>query len=206
MRTVKVGMMPGRLVEVAVEDATNVAQVFEIAGIEIPSGYEVRMDGEKVAMDTIITGNLVVATKMIKGNSSTVKVGMMPGRLVELALQGGESVQDVFALAGIEIPLGYEVRMDGEKVDLSTTVTGNLVVATKLIKGNTHTVKVGTMPGRLVEIAVEGTETIAQVFEIAGIELLSGYELRRDGEKVESHQTVGTCNLIVQSKLIKGNK
>ena len=83
MRTVKAGMMPGRLVEVTVEDATTVGQVFELSGIEIPTGYEVRMDGDKVTMDSRATGNLIVASKMIKGNAGgTIKVGTMPGRLV----------------------------------------------------------------------------------------------------------------------------
>ena len=203
MRTVKAGMMPGRLVEVAVEDVTTVGQVFELSGIEIPTGYEVRMDGEKVEMSKRATGNLIVASKMIKGNA-TIKVGTMPGRLVEVAVEGTETVAQVFEIAGIEILSGYELRADGTKVDASQSVSGaNLVVQSKMIKGNNST-KVGLMPGRLVEILAEDGMTVAQRFELAGVSVPSGYEVRADGEKVELSDT-RVANLLVASKMIKGN-
>ena len=205
MRTVKAGMMPGRLMEVVVEDATTVGQVFELSGIEIPTGYEVRMDGEKVTMDTRASGNLIVASKMIKGNA-TIKVGTMPGRLVEVAVEGTETVAQVFEIAGVALLSGYELRADGTKVDASQSISGaNLVVQSKMIKGNSSTVKVGLMPGRLVEVVLEGTESVEKVFALAGIEIPSGYEIRMDGEKVNM-DTNATGNLIVGSKLIKGNK
>mgnify|MGYP003530212901 FL=1 len=134
--TIKVGTMPGRLVEVAVEGTETVAQVFEIAGIEILSGYELRADGTKVDASQSVSGaNLVVQSKMIKGNNST-KVGLMPGRLVEILAEDGMTVAQRFELAGVSVPSGYEVRADGEKVELSDTRVANLLVASKMIKGN----------------------------------------------------------------------
>lgn len=67
-------------------------------------------------------------------------------------------------------------------------------------------VKVGTMPGRLQEVVVEGTETVAEVFEMAGIELLDGYEIKADGNTVDLSSNLGNANLLIQVKMIKGNK
>lgn len=205
-RIVKVGTMPGRLVEVAVTGEKTVRRVFELAGVEILDGYEVRVDGNKVELDSVMNGTLAVQSKMIKGNASVVKVGTMPGRLVEVAVEGTEKVKDVFTLAGIEILNGYELRADGNKIDAENTI-GNvsLIVQSKLIKGNNSTVKVGLMPGRLVEIILEGGETVEQAFSIAEIEIPSGYEVRVDGNKVELTDKVNG-GLLVASKLIKGNK
>ncbi|MBQ3421616.1 MAG: hypothetical protein IJH34_08085 [Romboutsia sp.] len=66
---IKVGMMPGRLVEVEVQEGLTANEIFEKANVEI-SNHEIRLDGEKISMDTVINnGNLLVAMKMIKGNS-----------------------------------------------------------------------------------------------------------------------------------------
>lgn len=203
-RIVKVGTMPGRLVEVAVTGEETVRRVFELAGVEILDGYEVRVDGNKVELDSVMNGTLAVQSKMIKGNA-TVKVGLMPGRLVEVLLEDGSTVKQAFETAGIEIPEGYEVRIDGNKVSESDIANGSLIVASKMIKGNNSTVKVGLMPGRLVEIILEGGETVEQAFSIAGIEIPSGYEVRVDGNKVELTDKVNG-GLLVASKLIKGNK
>ena len=78
---IKVGMMPGRLVEVEVQEGLTANEIFEKANVEI-SNHEIRLDGEKINLDTVINnGGLLVAMKMIKGNARTIKVGMMPGRL-----------------------------------------------------------------------------------------------------------------------------
>ena len=68
MLKIKVGMMPGRLVEVVVEEGTTAREIFDIAGVEL-SNHEIRLDGEKIDLDrTIYNGSLLVAMKMIKGN------------------------------------------------------------------------------------------------------------------------------------------
>lgn len=69
MMKIKVGMMPGRLVEVVVEEGTTAREIFKIAEVEL-SNHEIRLDGEKIDLDkTINNGSLLVAMKMIKGNS-----------------------------------------------------------------------------------------------------------------------------------------
>lgn len=69
MMKIKVGMMPGRLVEVVVEEGTTAREIFKVAEVEL-SNHEIRLDGEKIDLDkTINNGSLLVAMKMIKGNS-----------------------------------------------------------------------------------------------------------------------------------------
>lgn len=70
MLKIKVGMMPGRLVEVVTNEGATAREIFEIADVEL-SNHEIRLDGEKIDLDrTIHSGNLLVAMKMIKGNAS----------------------------------------------------------------------------------------------------------------------------------------
>ena len=136
MLKIKVGMMPGKLVEVVVEQGSTAREIFEVAGVEL-SNHEVRLDGEKIDLDrTIHNGNLLVAMKMIKGNMPSIKVGMMPGRLEVVEYTEGESAYEIFERANIGVS-NHEVRLDGEKIALDTKVNnGNLLVAMKMIKGN----------------------------------------------------------------------
>ena len=131
----KVGVMPGRLVEVIVEEGTTVREIFGIAGIEI-SNHEIRLDGEKIELNNVINeGRLLVAMKMIKGNAE-IKVGVMPGKLVSVELHEGDRAHDVFERAGIEVS-NHEIRLDGDKINIDTAINnGNLLVAMKMIKGN----------------------------------------------------------------------
>lgn len=70
MKTIKVGLMPGKLQQIEVNENTTAREVFEKAGIEL-SNHEVRLDGEKIDLDTVIyNGNLCVGLKMIKGNAT----------------------------------------------------------------------------------------------------------------------------------------
>ena len=136
MLNIKVGVMPGKLVEVVAEEGTKVKEIFALAEINI-EGYELRLDGEKVKeYDEVHSGNLLVAMKKIKGNSSTLKVGVMPGKLTEIAIQPETTAFEAFDIAEIDVT-GYELRLDGEKIDGDCVVNGgNLLVAMKKIKGN----------------------------------------------------------------------
>ena len=136
MMKIKVGMMPGKLVEVVVEQGSTAREIFEIAGVEL-SNHEIRLDGEKIDLDrTINNGNLLVAMKMIKGNMPSIKVGMMPGKLEVVEYTEGETAYEIFERANIGLS-NHEVRLDGEKIALDTKVNnGNLLVAMKMIKGN----------------------------------------------------------------------
>ena len=136
MLNIKVGVMPGKLVEVVAEEGTKVRDIFTLAEIDI-EGYELRLDGEKVKeYDEVQSGNLLVAMKKIKGNSSTLKVGVMPGKLTEIVIQEETTTFEAFDIAELDVT-GYELRLDGEKIDGDCTVNGgNLLVAMKKIKGN----------------------------------------------------------------------
>lgn len=136
MLKIKVGMMPGKLIEVVTSEGATAREIFEIADVEL-SNHEIRLDGEKIDLDrTIHNGNLLVAMKMIKGNMPSIKVGMMPGRLEVVEYTEGESAYEIFERANIGVS-NHEVRLDGEKVALDTKVNnGNLLVAMKMIKGN----------------------------------------------------------------------
>lgn len=135
MKTLKVGQMPGKLVEVAIQEGMTAREIFNLAEVEI-SNHEVRLDGEKISLDTTINGgNLLVAMKMIKGNA-TLKVGQMPGRLTEIIVEEGLTAREAFGRVNVEIA-NHEIRLDGNKIDLDTVVSGgNLLVAMKMIKGN----------------------------------------------------------------------
>ena len=136
MLKIKVGMMPGKLVEIVTNEGATAREIFETAGVEL-SNHEIRLDGEKIDLDrTIYNGNLLVAMKMIKGNMPSIKVGMMPGRLEVVEYTEGESAYEIFERANIGVS-NHEVRLDGEKIALDTKVNnGNLLVAMKMIKGN----------------------------------------------------------------------
>lgn len=136
MMNIKVGMMPGKLVEVVVEQGSTAREIFEIANIEL-GNHEIRLDGEKIDLDTTINnGKLLVAMKMIKGNMKTIKCGLMPGKLQQIEVNENTTAREVFEKAGIELA-NHEIRLDGEKIDLDTNVyNGSLCVGLKMIKGN----------------------------------------------------------------------
>ena len=50
---IKVGMMPGRLVEVEVNEGLTAREIFARANVEL-SNHEVRLDGDKIELDTVI--------------------------------------------------------------------------------------------------------------------------------------------------------
>ena len=66
----------------------------------------------------------------------TVKVGCLPGRIEEVALNGGRTVADALTGAGLSAE-GYEIRVNTESVDTTHTLSdGNVVLLVKKIKGN----------------------------------------------------------------------
>lgn len=141
--------------------------------------------------------------------SKTVRVGQMPGKIEEFAVNVGDSIASVIALAGLSAS-GFDVKVDGNKVtDLEgTTVTSstNLILLAKQVKGNAdHTVRVGQMPGKIESYAIDTTQTIAQVLELAGLSA-SGFDVKVDGNKVtDLNQQIGSANLVLLAKQVKGN-
>jgi sulfur carrier protein ThiS len=65
---VKVGKLPGRIQEVAVEDGASVADALEAAELDV-TGYEIRLNGSPVDVDTELEdGDTLLLVKKIKGN------------------------------------------------------------------------------------------------------------------------------------------
>jgi hypothetical protein len=67
-----------------------------------------------------------------------IRVGMMPGRIEEYAVEVGTPISEVLAMAGLD-PTGYDVKVDGIKItDFNTPVTQstNLILLAKQVKGN----------------------------------------------------------------------
>jgi hypothetical protein len=102
---------------------------------------------------------------------STVKIGVMPGRVQEFAIESTTTFNELFAIADVN-PDGYEVKADGVKVTDFTAQVGatQLVLLAKQVKGNADvTIKVGVMPGRVHEFAVSSETTFAELFVIADV-------------------------------------
>lgn len=208
-KTIKVGQMPGRIVELVVDSSATFASVIALAELNA-TGFEVKADGNKVSDLNASVGstNLVLLTKLIKGNAErVVKVGQMPGRIVELAVDDAQTFAQVIELADLN-PSGFEVKADGTRItDLNSPVGAtNLILLAKTVKGNSErTVKVGVMPGRINEFAVDSNDSIASVLATAELDA-SGYEVKADGSKVSDlNAPIGTTNLILLTKLVKGN-
>jgi len=66
--TVRVGCLPGRIEEIALNGDRSVAAALEAAGLDA-TGYEVRVGGVSAGMDRVLsTGETVLLVKQIKGN------------------------------------------------------------------------------------------------------------------------------------------
>lgn len=135
--TVKIGVMPGRIEEFAIEEGTTVLQALEIAGLEVGE-FEIKIDGSTASeSDTITQGtNVILLTKKVKGNAS-VKIGVMPGRIEEYALEDGTTFEEAIEVAGLEVG-EFEVKADGSTVTNMGDEIGstNVILLTKKVKGN----------------------------------------------------------------------
>jgi hypothetical protein len=209
MSTVKIGVMPGRVQEFAIESTTTFNELFAIADVN-PDGYEVKADGVKVTDFTAQVGatQLVLLAKQVKGNVDvTIKVGVMPGRVNEFAVSSETTFAELFVIADVN-PQGYEVKADGVKItDYSQPVgTASLVLLAKQVKGNADSVvKIGVMPGRVQEFAVSNETTFNELFALADVDP-SGYEVKADGVKVtDFNAQIGSTALVLLAKQVKGN-
>lgn len=139
-KTIRVGIMPGRIQEVAVETGTSIKEVIELAGLD-SQGYDIKVDGDTVTEDSVVSDetNLVLLVKQVKGNSGPliVRVGVMPGRIQEHATEAGATVGSLVEQAGLDAE-GYDIKMDGETVTAEDRIESdtNLVLLVKQVKGN----------------------------------------------------------------------
>lgn len=205
-KTVRVGQMPGAINEFAVEVGSSISALLSLAGLSV-DGFEVKVDGTKVTdFSTPVTEstNLVILSKMVKGNA-VVRIGQMPGAINEFAVEDDATFASALALAGLSAD-GFEVKADGTKItDLNSAVGGtNLIILSKMVKGN-GVVRIGQMPGAINEFAVEDDATFASALALAGLSA-DGFEVKADGTKVtDLNSRVGSTNLIILSKMVKGN-
>jgi hypothetical protein len=108
-----------------------------------------------------------------------VRVGRLPGRIVEVALNGDRTVAAALATAGLDAT-GFDARVQGRPADMATTLSeGDIVLLLKKVKGNgcdggfegVTFVRVGRVPGPpLAEVAVE-EPTVLAALAAAGITL-----------------------------------
>jgi uncharacterized Zn ribbon protein len=140
MSEVKVGRVPGRITEVNVVDGeTTVDEAIEIAGLTVESGFSVRLNGESVEGDAVVEdGDSVTIVKEVKGNSDSVKVGRVPGRITEVNIVDGETtVDEAIEIADLTVESGFSVRLNGESADGDETLSdGDSVTIVKEVKGN----------------------------------------------------------------------
>lgn len=137
-KTIRVGIMPGRINEFAVEVGMSVADVLALAELDA-TGYDVKVDAEKVDPNSSFvteSTSLILLAKQVKGNS-TVRIGVMPGRIQEYALTPETTVAEALQIAELD-HTGYDVKADGEKVtDLNQPIgTTSLILLAKQVKGN----------------------------------------------------------------------
>lgn len=204
--TIKVGQLPGKIIEVAVEEGTTVEQVLAIAEIS-SEGFEIKADGAVVSLNDVVDGvNMVLLTKKVKGNAdmNTVKVGQLPGKIEEYTFEEGTTVAQALEIAGLSAE-GFEVKVDGNTAGTSDIVDGaNMILLTKKVKGNAGSVKVGQLPGKIEEYVFEDGTTVAQALELAGLSA-DGFEIKVDGNVAGMSDVVDGANMILLTKKVKGN-
>lgn len=141
-------------------------------------------------------------------NTTTVRVGQMPGQINEFAVAVGTPITKLLEIAGLSAA-GYEVKVDGTTASAGQTVQAgtNLVLLTKQVKGNADykTIRVGAMPGQINEYAVEVGTSVEAVLKLANLSS-AGYEIKIDGATGSVSSTVtNSTNLILLTKQVKGN-
>lgn len=138
-KTIKTGVMPGRINEFVVSTTATFAEVLALAELTT-DGYEVKADGVRVTdfNQPVGSTNLLLLAKQIKGNAEkTVKTGIMPGRISEFVVDTTTTFAQLLEIAGLN-PEGYEVKADGTRVtDFNQQVgSTNLLLLAKQVKGN----------------------------------------------------------------------
>lgn len=70
--------------------------------------------------------------------TKTVRVGIMPGRIEEYAVQEGATIAEVIKLAELD-SVGYDVKVDGVTTNPNqavVTASTSLILLVKQVKGN----------------------------------------------------------------------
>lgn len=137
MITVQVGRLPGSVNSYVLNDGATASDALAMAGIT-GDGYDLRVNDRVGRLDQrLASGDSVLLVKKVKGNSTIeVFVGRLPGRLTKITLNGGRSVREALAGAGLSVG-SYEIRVDTAAATLDTQLRhGQTVVLVTRIKGN----------------------------------------------------------------------
>lgn len=66
----------------------------------------------------------------------TIRIGQLPGRITELALENGSRVTTALEIADLN-PEGFEIRVNGVPVELNSSLSdGDTVLLVRKIRGN----------------------------------------------------------------------
>ncbi len=125
-----------------------------------------------------------------EGSYVAVKVGRLPGKIVEIALNGERTVAAALGAAELSGVEGYEIRVNGAPAEPETTLSeGDVVLLVKKIKGNDDgcvIVRIGKLPGSIQEVALMiEKRTVADALSVAEISQESGYQIRVNGALAE---------------------
>ena len=121
MKTIKVGVMPGKLQTIEIQEGDNAKALFERAGIEV-SNHEIRLDGSKIDInDNITSGGLLVAMKKIKGNAEAMYVakGLFPSEVSTL-FDIEEEIPTMLSLNEVEINGNVVIIGNGTTIPYTT--------------------------------------------------------------------------------------
>lgn len=208
---VKVGKLPGVLGNYALPAGSTVSAALAAANLSA-SGYQIRVNGEDTNASHILSnGDRVVLARTVKGNTETiVRIGKLPGRIFEVALNGDNTVAAALAGAGLSAS-GFTLRVNGRDATTSTRLyNGDTVYLTTMVKGNMPrhseiTVKVGKLPGVLQDIALNGNRTAADAIAAANLSA-TGYQIRVNGEDVDGSYQLHDGDRVVLARTVKGNQ
>lgn len=66
-----------------------------------------------------------------------VRVGVVPGTISNVVLNGNRTVQSAFSAAGLSVPSGHRILVNNEESSLTSSVEdGDSILAVKQVKGN----------------------------------------------------------------------
>lgn len=137
--TIKVAVLPGKVQEFVLEAGATFNDAFALAEVQA-DGFEVKADGRTVTDYNEQVGgtSMILLAKRVKGNApTTVKVAMLPGKVVEIALDDSASFYEALEEAELDAD-GYEVKADGRTVSNFDEQIGNtsMILLAKKVKGN----------------------------------------------------------------------
>ena len=142
-RTVKVAIIPGKVVKVDVEGNKSARELFSLAGLQINDNMVINAGSNVIGLDDVVVGDIVVASAKIKGNSPReIKVAIIPGKVEKIMVEGDVTARRLFELAGLSVSENMTINAGSEVINLDDTVRTNIVVASAKIKGNNSEYKV----------------------------------------------------------------